>query len=323
MSNRTVRPGRDFRELFHRWKGNPILTATDWPYSVNTVFNPAATMYNNQVLLLARVEDRRGFSHFSRAMSVNGKDLWDIYEKPVLSPTTTCPEESWGVEDPRITYIEELRKYAVVYTGYSSSGPMVRLSLTTDFIHFGDSISIMPPEDKDAALFPKRIFGRWALIHRPIEHGSHIWISYSENLKDWGDHQVLLPTRPGSWWDSAKVGLCTPPLETKEGWLFVYHGVKQTAAGHIYRLGLALLDLQNPNKVLKRSTSWVFGPREIYEKTGDVPDVVFPCGWILNEKTDELSLYYGAADTSICLATAQMSDVLEYVMKCSNSYECL
>ncbi|NLM74928.1 MAG: glycosidase, partial [Clostridiaceae bacterium] len=122
--------------------------------------------------------------------------------------------------------------------------------------------------------------------------------------------------RKGGWWDANKVGINTPPLETEEGWLVLYHGVRQTAAGALYRLGLALLDLENPRKVLRRSDEWIFGPQEIYEREGDVHDVVFPCGWILDEKTGEIKMYYGAADTCIAMATTNLTDLLEYIKRC-------
>lgn len=154
------------------------------------------------------------------------------------------------------------------------------------------------------------------MIHRPVGHGAHIWISASTNLKDWGEHRILITSRGGSWWDGSKVGLSAPPLETADGWLILYHGVRITAAGAIYRLGLALLDAEDPTKVLRRGDEWVFGPREIYEKYGDVTDVVFPCGWFLDEQTGRVRMYYGAADTSICLATANIEDLLSYIHSC-------
>ncbi|MFT9057139.1 MAG: glycosidase [Ethanoligenens sp.] len=310
-----------FREIFTRYCYNPILTAKDWPYSVNTVFNPAATMFDSKVLLLARVEDRRGFSHLAKAISEDGISNWTIDKTPTLESDPSYPEEAWGVEDPRITYIEELERYAVVYTGYSESGPTVCMALTSDFQTFERLGSIMPPEDKDAALFPRKFGGKWLIIHRPIELGAHIWISESDNLKYWGNHQILINARKGGWWDANKVGLCAQPLETTEGWLILYHGVRQTASGALYRLGLALLDLENPNKVLRRSDEWIFGPREHYEKEGDVRDVVFPCGWILNKASGKIKMYYGAADTCIALAAASLHDVLTYIHSCPEPEE--
>lgn len=310
-----------YKELFKRSPMNPILTSKDWPYAANTVFNPAATMYNGKVLLLARVEDRRGFSHLTKAVSSDGISNWIIDEKPTLDPDPdNYPEEEWGIEDPRITWVEELNQYAVVYTAYSKGGPLVSMALTKDFENFERLGPIMPPEDKDAALFPRRIDGKWLLIHRPIPalygQRAHIWISKSDDLKYWGEHQILIDARLGGWWDANKVGLCAPPLETPEGWLILYHGVRQTAAGSIYRLGLALLDLENPFRVIRRSDEWVFGPQEFYEREGDVDDVVFPCGWIYDEKTGEIKMYYGAADTCIAMATTNIRDLLDYIKRC-------
>lgn len=305
-----------FKELFRRYPYNPILTAKDWPYPVNTVFNPAAVMFEGKYLLLARVEDRRGFSHLTRAISEDGISNWDIDRSPTFEADPDYPEEAWGIEDPRITYVDDLAQYAVVYTGYSKSGPVVCMAMTKDFVNFERLGPIMPPEDKDAALFPKKFENKWALIHRPIEHGAHAWISASESLKYWGGHKILIDSRGGAWWDGSKVGLCTPPLETRDGWLILYHGVRTTAAGATYRLGLALLDPEDPSKVLRRSDEWIFGPRENYEKQGDIPDVVFPCGWIFNEETGKIRIYYGAADTCIALATADIDDLLTYIRSC-------
>lgn len=305
-----------YKELFRRYPYNPILTAKDWPYPVNVVLNPAATMFQGKVLLLARVEDRRGFSHLTKAVSDDGISNWGIDKYPTLAPDPDYPEESWGIEDPRITYIPELKKYAVLYTAYSQSGAVVSLALTEDFEHFERLGAIMPPEDKDATIFPRRFGDRWMLIHRPIERGANIWISCSNNLRYWGDHTILINSRGGSWWDGWKVGVCAQPLETPEGWLILYHGVRQTASGALYRLGLALLDRDNPLKVLHRSDEWVFGPQEVYEKEGDVQDVVFPCGWVLDKETSQLKIYYGAADTCIALATASLNEVLDYIRSC-------
>jgi predicted GH43/DUF377 family glycosyl hydrolase len=173
----------------------------------------------------------------------------------------------------------------------------------------------MPPEDKDAALFPRRFDGRWAMIHRPspLRGGAHMWLSYSPDLRHWGDHKLLLEARDGAWWDAGKIGLGPPPLETAEGWLILYHGVHSTADGPIYRAGLALLDLEDPTTVLHQTDEWVFGPSTQYEITGDVGRVVFPCGWTLDEDADLLYLYYGAADSVIGLATARFSEVLQRV----------
>lgn len=303
-------------DLFQRHERNPILSAAQWPYPVNSVFNPGAALLPDGItLLLCRVEDRRGHSHLCAARSANGIDGWKIDTQPTLMPDPErFPEELWGIEDPRITFVSELDKYAVVYTAYTRDGPGVSLALTEDFHHFERYGLIMQPEDKDAVLLPHRINGNWALIHRPVNPlGAHMWISYSSNLRQWGSHKLMLEARLGAWWDANKIGLASPPIETAKGWLVIYHGVRQNAAGSIYRLGVALFDLDAPEICLKRGDEWIFGPEEPYEQRGDVDNVVFPCGYTIAPDGDTIHLYYGAADTSIALATGSVYAILEWL----------
>lgn len=315
VSSRMI--ARTTPEIFKRHPSNPILTVDDLEYRANSVFNPAAAIVNGETVLLLRVEDRRGFSHFTAARSADGITGWRIDPTPTLEPSPeTHPEEIWGIEDPRITYLEEQNRWVIAYTAFSRGGPLVSLAATSDFVNFERLGPVMTPEDKDAALFPERIQGRWALIHRPVPAGAlslgaHIWISFSPDLKHWGDHEILLRARQGGWWDANKIGLSPPPLKTDEGWLILYHGVRSTAAGCLYRLGLALLDLEDPRRVIRRSNEWVFAPRESYERAGDVSDVVFPCGWTLVD--GEIRMYYGCADTSVGLATASLDDLLYWL----------
>ncbi len=317
--------GNNFRELFRRYEHNPILTADAWPYPSNSVFNPGATLLpDGETLLLARVEDRRGISHLTAARSQDGITNWRIDQRPTLRPDPeNYPEELWGIEDPRITWAPELDRYAVTYTSYSTSGPLVSLALTRDFREFERKGVIMPPEDKDAALLPRRLGGRWALIHRPVSSfpGSreNMWLSYSPDLKLWGEHTVMLEARHGAWWDANKIGLSPQPVETAEGWLVIYHGVRMTPAGCLYRLGLALFDLEDPAKLVRRGDEWVFGPDAPYERVGDVGDVVFPCGVIHDPATNELRMYYGAADISIAMATGDVAELLDWLKRAPQS----
>ena len=302
-------------ELFQRHADNPILTAESWPYTVNAVFNPGVARFGAETVLVVRVEDRTGLSHLCIARSPDGLADWTIdAERRLLADLDSEPER-FGIEDPRITLCGD--EYMVVYTGYSNAGPLVRLASTRDFETFEPHGTLMPPEDKDAALFPRTFEGRWALIHRPVtsdpRHMAHIWLSWSPDLHYWGQHTILLPAREGGWWDAHKVGLGPPPLLTDRGWLLLYHGVRATAAGSIYRLGLAVLDTEQPQRVLARSSEWLFGPDAPYERAGDVPEVVFPCGWLLEDDRDTVRLYYGAADTSICVATASLAALLRWL----------
>ncbi|HLF26693.1 MAG TPA: glycosidase [Anaerolineae bacterium] len=308
--------GSTYATLFQRHPGNPILTAADWPYPVHSVFNPGATtLADGTTLLLCRAEDRRGHSHLCAARSKNGIDQWEIDPQPTLMPDPqNFPEELWGIEDPRITFVPELGKYVVVYTSYSRGGPGVSVALTVDFRTFERLGVIMSPEDKDAALFPRRIRGSWVLIHRPVGYlGAHMWISYSPDLRNWGQHKLMLEARRGAWWDAYKIGLSSPPIETRQGWLIIYHGVRQTAAGTLYRIGLALADLEQPDNIVLRGDAWVFGPEEPYERFGDVDNAVFPCGQTIDPDGDKISLYYGAADNSIALATGSIEALLAWL----------
>jgi predicted GH43/DUF377 family glycosyl hydrolase len=255
----TVRP----RQLFTRYSANPILTPEDWPYTVNGVFNPGAAIGpDGETVLLVRVEDRSGISHLTVARSEDGFTDWKIDPRPTLAPRTSQYEEAWGIEDPRITEIGE--DQMIAYTAVSPGGPLVSLASTQDFHSFQMRSIVSPPEDKDAALFPEMFDGRYALIHRPVSpypHGeAHMWISFSPDLRHWGDHKILIESRRTGHWDREKVGLGPPPLRTAKGWLLLFHGVKATAAGLLYRAGLALLDLSDPTVVLARTDEWVFGP---------------------------------------------------------------
>ncbi|MDO9529801.1 MAG: glycosidase [Syntrophales bacterium] len=306
-------------ELFQRYRDNPILSVKDWPYRANSVFNAAAAQVNGETMLLARVEDYRGLSHLTAARSVNGIDNWRIDSQPTLMPDPeNYPEEIWGIEDPRITWLEEINKWVLCYTSYSKGGSLVSLATTEDFRTFERLGPVMPPEDKDAAIFPVRFNGCWAMLHRPVSRsalfGANIWLSFSPDLRHWGQHQEIIRAREGGWWDANKIGLCAPPMLTEAGWLVLYHGVRVTASGSIYRLGLALLDTQNPARILCRTDEWIFGPKAHYEREGDVDDVVFPCGWI--KKNGKIFIYYGAADSSLCLATADFQELIDFVLSC-------
>jgi len=302
--------------LFARHRGNPILTASDWPYPVHTVFNPGATrLADGTTLLLCRVEDRRGHSHLCAARSANGIDGWQIDQQPTMpADPEHRPEELWGIEDPRISYLPELKRYAVVYTSYAAGGPGVSLALTEDFRSFERFGVVMQPEDKDAALLPHRIGSSWAMIHRPVgPTAAHIWIAYSSDLRHWGSHKVILEARRGAWWDANKIGLSPPLIETPEGWLMIYHGVRSTPAGCLYRLGLALFDLETPERCLLRGDTWVFGPEAPYERTGDVGNVAFPCGVTVGDDGDSLHMYYGGADSCVALASSSIRLLIDWL----------
>ncbi|MBS1724596.1 MAG: glycosidase [Armatimonadetes bacterium] len=302
--------------MVKRYHGNPVLTASDWHYPVHAVFNPGATrLEDGSTLLLCRCENHGGISHFCRAISKDGYTNWKVDTEPCLLPSPdSYPEELWGIEDPRITYVEEFGQYAIAYTAFGEGGPGVSLAFTKDFLAYKRRGLCMQPEDKDAALFPRRFKEGFALIHRPVtsEHAD-MWLSYSPDLKNWGRPSRILKARKGAWWDANKIGLSPPPVETAEGWLVFYHGVRRHASGSLYRLGVALLDLEDPSRLVRRGQHWIMGPIEPYERVGDVPNVVFPTGAVLAEDKDTIVMYYGAADSSICIATTTVKQVLEFL----------
>lgn len=291
--------------LFKEYDENPILSPEKWSYPAVSVFNPGAIEINGETILLVRVEDYKGFSHLTIAKSRDGISHWEIEKNPTLTPDPKFQEEMWGIEDPRIVYIKERKEYAITYTSFSAGGPTISLILTKDFKNFTRYGSLVPPEDKDGALFPVTFKGRYALIHRPIIRGeAHIWISFSPDLKYWGEHQVLIPVRAGLW-DCHRVGLGPPPIETKEGWLIIYHGVRFTASGALYRVGLALLDLEEPTKVIRRSDNWAIGP---LKEVG----IIFPTGAVL--KGDNIYLYYGINDSAVGLSFGNIKEILDYLL---------
>lgn len=306
------------RELFERNPANPILTAGDWPYPINAVFNPAAAQIDGSTVLLVRVEDLTGVSHLTVARSENGIDGWEIDAEPLLAPTAGIDSEQWGFEDPRVVFVPEHERWAITCTAYGPAGPAVFLATTTDFRSVQRHGIIRQADDKNAALLPCRIRGKWILFHRPKTEsgGSHgeILLSRSPDLHNWSAPEQVLQPRAGAWWDSLRIGLGPPPLRTEHGWLIIYHGVKETLGGGIYRVGLVLVDLDEPTRVLCRLPQWILAPLAACERVGDVPNVVFPCGLIHNESSDEVRLYYGAADTSVCVATAQLGDLLTAVL---------
>ena len=295
---------------FKRYKKNPILSSDDVPYPCNTVFNAAVCTYQNQYLMLLRIEDLKGHSHLTLARSDDGY-RFNVDSQPWVTPSDDSyyePYERFGLEDPRITFIKDA--YYITYTAYGPFGPRVGIGRTQDFISF-ERISLATEVDnKDAILFPEKIEGDYVMIDRPGGMGGQmgaIWITDSKDLIHWGRARAIMGPEPG--WGPSKLGICTPPIKTDRGWFTLFHGVRETASGRLYRIGAMLLDLNDPSQVSGYTQNFIFGPEELYERTGDVPNVVFPCGIIL-EPDNTLKMYYGAADTCIAVAEAKLEDIL-------------
>ena len=222
-----------YAELFHRHAANPILTARDWPYPAHTVFNAGACQVGDETVLLVRVEDRRGHSHLTVARSNDGVSNWHIDSKPSFAPDpANYPEEAWGVEDPRLTWVEDRERMDHRLHGL--------LAQRTAGVAGGDErLHHLYPARPGHASRGQGCRRLSPPLRQPLRDdssagfrgqlGAHIWLSFSPDLTHWGDHHILLHARRGAWWDANKIGLSPPPLETPEGWLLLYHGVRVTA----------------------------------------------------------------------------------------------
>jgi len=300
-------------DVLHRFESNPIITFEDIPFGCNTVFNGTVTKRGAEYFQLLRVEVQQGYSVFALARSKDGLHFM-VEDEPVMTPARRGPfakYETWGIEDPRITAIDGV--YYVMFTVYSRYGTRIALAKTDDFHQYKRIALVSEPGNKNGTLFSEKINGEYARLDRPIgKNVGGIWISYSKNLVDWGKSETLMIPRPDMW-DSYRIGASVPPIKTEYGWLEIYHGVKMTVAGPIYRIGVVLLDLKRPHKVVARCDKPILSPREDYERIGDISNVVFACGAVV-EDTGEIKIYYGAADTCICVATAKLNDLINVTL---------
>jgi len=300
-------------DVLHRFEGNPIITLEDIPFRCNTVFNGTVVKKGGEYFHLLRVEGQQGYSVFALAKSKDGLHF-TVENKPVMQPARKGPfarYEKRGIEDPRFTLIDGV--YYIMYTAYSKYGTRIALAKTEDFFHYERIALLSEPGNKDGILFPERINGEYVRLDRPIGKGvGSMWVSYSKNLVDWGKSEILMTPRQGMW-DSYRIGASVPPIKTEHGWLEIYHGVKMTVAGPIYRIGTVLMDLEQPHKVVARCNKPILSPRKDYERIGDVGNVAFACGAVV-EDTGEIKVYYGAADTCICVATAEFEKLIDITL---------
>ena len=296
-------------DALHRWEGNPAISVEDVPFRANTVFNGTPVRTSDGIYLLLRIEGQHGYSFFALARSEDGLHF-TLDDEPVMLPAKEGPfalYEKKGIEDPRITMIDGV--CYVMYTAVGECGPRIAIAKTDDYVNYERIALVSEPGNKDGILFPRKIKGRYARLDRPIGQGTgSMWVSYSPNLIDWGDSEVIITPRSG-YWDDYRIGASVTPIETAEGWLEIYHGVRMTTSGPIYRIGMVLLDLDDPSKVIKRGDAPILSPREDYERIGDINNVCFACGAILEDDGD-MKVYYGAADTSICIATCNLQKLL-------------
>jgi len=290
-------------ELLKRYPGNPILKpepAHDW--EALNVFNAGVIRHNDLFHMFYRAQGVDYVSTIGYAISQDGFG-WSRLDRPVLSPATDW--ETRGVEDPRVVRFDDA--FYMTYTGYSPRGIRAHLARSHNLITWERVGIVLPGEDnKDHVLFPEKIEGRYAMLHR---RPPDIWLAYSDDLLHWTDHQITMCPRPDTW-EHQKVGAAGPPIKTDQGWLLIYHAVDEH---FFYRLGAALLDLADPSVVLARPGGFILEPRETWEHKGDVPHVVFSCANVVVD--DELYVYYGGADRVMAVATCSMADIMRFLEK--------
>ncbi len=296
-------------DIVRRFSGNPILTKAAIPYPVETVHNAAVTKYGAEYIMLFRSHLRTGRSIIGLARSPDGFHFTAAPE-PFLTPATAgpfAPYEEFGVEDPRVTEIDG--EFLITYSAYSRNGVRIALAKTRDFVTL-ERVSLITEADyRNVVIFPEKFNGLYARLDRPHSEIApwSIWISYSPDLVFWGESKLIMRPVPYHW-DEMKIGPGAPPIRTPEGWLSIYHGVFQTMAGAVYRLGVALHALHDPSILRGVSPTWILQPEAPWEITGYVHNVVFTCGAV-PEPDGSVKIYWGGADTVMCVGEAQLSDL--------------
>ncbi len=297
--------------VINRYENNPILTKDDVPYPVVTVHNAAVTKYKNKYVMVFRSHLHNGRSILGFAESEDGY-YFRVHEKPFMTPSKEGifgEYEEYGIEDPRITSING--EYLITYSAYSRHGVRIGLAKTKDFKTVERYSLITEADYRNTVIFPEKFDGLYARLDRPHSEISpwSIWISYSPDLKFWGESKLIM--KPMQYhWDEMKIGPGAPPIKTDKGWLSIYHGVFHTMDGSIYRLGVALHDLKDPSRITGISDDWILQPEMPYEITGYVHNVVFTCGAV-PENDGTVKIYWGGADTVVNVGTANINELVD------------
>jgi len=303
------------KKFVTRYENNPILTKDDIPYPVETVHNAGVVKFDGRYIMLFRSHRDTGRCIIGIAESDDGFKFTAGAE-PFMIPAKEglfAEYEEYGVEDPRITPLEGA--FYITYSAYSKHGVRIGLAKTTDFKSVERIAFITQTDYRNTVLFPEKINGRYVKLDRPHSDISPwaIWISFSEDLRYWGDSKVII--KPVTYhWDEMKLGPGAPPIRTKKGWLSIYHGVFNTMSGAVYRLGVTLHKLDDPAEILGISNRWILQPQEPCELVGYVPNVVFTCGAVA-EDDGTVKIYWGAADSVMCVGTAVIDELVELCLK--------
>jgi beta-1,4-mannooligosaccharide/beta-1,4-mannosyl-N-acetylglucosamine phosphorylase len=299
------------KDVVYRYSQNPIIKRDLLPTS-NSIFNSAVVPYNGGFAGVFRCDDRRREMRIHAGFSQDGVN-WNLEEHPIQFINETENQTSFEYAyDPRVCFIED-RYYVTWCNGYH--GPTIGMAYTYDFKEFHQLENTFLPYNRNGVMFPRKINGKYAMLSRPSDTGhtsfGDIFYSQSPDLDYWGKHRHVMGTR--GWWQSTKIGAGPVPIETTEGWLLFYHGVLTSCNGYVYHFGAALLDLEEPWKVLYRTEPYLMSPQATYECVGDVPNVVFPCAALADSETGRIAIYYGAADTVTGLAFTQVDELIDFI----------
>lgn len=299
-------------EVVWRYSQNPIIHRHATPTS-NSIFNSAAVPFGDTFAGVFRVDDTRRTMTLHRGFSDDGIH-WQIDPKPIewQFPNAELSEFVHRY-DPRVVWLED-RYYITWCNGYH--GPTIGIGYTFDFERFTFVENAFLPYNRNGVLFPRKINGKYAMFSRPSDTGhtafGDIFYSESPDMVHWGNHRFVM--KPKSWrWESTKIGAGPIPIETSEGWLLIYHGVLTSCNGYVYSMGAALLDLDQPWKVIYRAAPYLMSPQTLYECVGDVPNVVFPCAALHDSDSGRIAIYYGAADTVTGLAFTHIDDLVRFI----------
>jgi beta-1,4-mannooligosaccharide/beta-1,4-mannosyl-N-acetylglucosamine phosphorylase len=300
-------------ELVWRSARNPIIPRDLLPTS-NSIFNSAVVRHGDAFAGVFRVDDRTRTMDLHAGRSADGL-AWSIDPAPIRwipldARVSEIQQPFTHAYDPRVTWLED-RYYVTWCAGYH--GPTIGVGYTHDFETFHQLDHAYLPFNRNGVLFPRRVGGQYLMLNRPSDNGhtpfGDVFLSESPDLVHWGRHRHVMGTIPWTW-QSTKVGAGPIPIESAEGWLLLYHGVLTSCNGFVYAMGAALLDLDEPWRVIARSRGYLLAPQVAYEQVGDVQNVVFPCAALVDGAQDRMAIYYGAADTVTCLAFAHPSELV-------------
>jgi beta-1,4-mannooligosaccharide/beta-1,4-mannosyl-N-acetylglucosamine phosphorylase len=305
---------KDSGAILWRSQRNPIIPQDLIPSS-NSIFNSAVVPYQGGFAGVFRCDNKSRIMQLHTGKSPDGFkwaiDNERIHWQPATQKIVEINDFQYAY-DPRVVWLED-RFYITWCNGYH--GPTIGVGYTYDFKTYYQMENAFLPFNRNGVLFPRKIKGKYALLSRPSDNGhtpfGDIYCSESPELTHWGCHRFVMGTTSG--WQATKVGAGPIPIETSEGWLLIYHGVLTSCNGFVYSFGAALLDLDEPWKVIYRGEPYLLAPQASYERTGDVPNVIFPCAALVDNSTDRIAVYYGGADTVVCLAFGYVNEIIDFV----------